>query len=87
MKKIRFGIAGTGNIAHRFANAIGNVKNAAPAAVASRTAAGAEAFGREFGIPLRFGSYEEKFQQLLAEIKETYQRKPAFLSELEKVEA
>lgn len=30
---------------------------------------------------------EEKFQQLLAEIKETYQRKPAFLSELEKVEA
>ena len=30
---------------------------------------------------------EENFQELLNEIKETYQRKPAFLSELEKVEA
>lgn len=58
MKKIRFGIVGTGNIAHRFAEAIKNTECAELAAVASRTQANAEKFGDEFGIPARFGSYE-----------------------------
>lgn len=58
MKKLRFGIVGTGCIAHRFAEAIKNVPEAELAAVASRTAEGAEKFGDEFDIPLRFSSYE-----------------------------
>ena len=58
MATIRFGIVGTGNIAHRFAEAIRNTKGAVLTAVASRTAAGAEAFGNEFDIPHRFAGYE-----------------------------
>ncbi len=37
MNKLRFGIVGTGTIAHRFANAIKNVEQAELVAVASRT--------------------------------------------------
>ncbi len=59
MKKIRFGIVGTGTIAHRFAEAISNVKCAELTAVASRTAQGAKKFGDEFGIKYRFDSYEK----------------------------
>lgn len=62
MKKIRFGIVGTGNIAHRFANAIANVECAELTAVASRTQKNADAFGDEFEIPNRFGSYESMAQ-------------------------
>ncbi len=58
MEKIRFGIVGTGNIAHRFAQAIRNTKGAVLTAVASRTAAGAQAFGDEFNVPHRFACYE-----------------------------
>lgn len=58
MKKIRFGIVGTGNIAHRFASAIANVECAELSAVASRTKENAEKFGEEFNIPCRFDSYE-----------------------------
>ncbi len=59
MKKLRFGIVGTGTIAHRFANAIKNVKEAELVAVASRTKENAEKFGDEFRIPVRFDSYEK----------------------------
>lgn len=58
MNKIRFGIVGTGNIAHRFAEAIKNVPQAELTAVASRTFENAEQFGNEFNIPERFSSYE-----------------------------
>jgi len=58
MDAIRFGIVGTGNIAHRFAEAIRNTKGAVLTAVASRTSAGAERFGDEFSIPHRFDCYE-----------------------------
>ena len=61
-KKIRFGIVGTGTIAHRFANAIKNVDNAELVAVASRTKENAEKFGDEFDIPVRFDSYEKMAQ-------------------------
>ena len=60
--KIRFGIVGTGTIAHRFANAIKNVPEAELVAVASRTKENAEKFGDEFGIPVRFDSYEKMAQ-------------------------
>ncbi|MBR4452224.1 MAG: Gfo/Idh/MocA family oxidoreductase [Clostridia bacterium] len=62
MKKIRFGIVGTGTIAHRFARAIRNTRGAELAAVASRTKEGAEAFSREFEIPLSFTGYESMAQ-------------------------
>ena len=62
MKKIRFGIVGTGTIAHRFAEAIKNVPGARLVAVASRTKETAEKFGDEFGIPVRFDSYEKMAQ-------------------------
>lgn len=57
--KIRFGIVGTGVIAHRFAQAIKNVPNAELVAVASRTKENSEKFGNEFDIPVRFDSYEK----------------------------
>ena len=57
--KIKFGIVGTGTIAHRFAEAIKNVSNAELVAVASRAAETADKFGDEFDIPFRFGSYDE----------------------------
>lgn len=59
MKKIRFGIVGPGNIAHRFANAIKNVPNAELTAVASRNIDKANKFGDEFNIPHRFEGYEK----------------------------
>ena len=59
MNKIRFGIVGTGNIAHRFADAIQNVPQAELTAVASRTEENAESFGNEYNIPNRFYSYED----------------------------
>lgn len=58
MEKLRFGIVGTGTIAHRFAGAICNTQGAVLTAVASRTAENAEKFGDEFDIPYRFSSYE-----------------------------
>ena len=60
--KVRFGIVGTGTIAHRFAEAIKNVQNAELVAVASRTKENAEIFGDEFDIPVRFDSYEKMAQ-------------------------
>lgn len=59
MKKLRFGIVGTGTIAHRFAEAIKNVEEAELVGVASRKIETAIAFGDEFSIPNRFGSYED----------------------------
>ena len=59
MKKIRFGIVGTGTIAHRFANAIINVDNAELVAVASRSEGNAEKFGDEFKIKNRFYTYKD----------------------------
>lgn len=62
MKQLRFGIVGTGTIAHRFAEAVKNVPGAILSAVASRTKKNAEKFGDEFRIPFRFESYEAMAQ-------------------------
>lgn len=59
MRKLRFGIVGTGGIAHRFAEAVKNVPGAELTAVASRKQETADKFGDEFSVPYRFGSYEE----------------------------
>lgn len=58
MKKLRFGIVGTGCIAHRFAEAVKNVPSAELVAVASRKQETADKFADEFDIPLRFSNYE-----------------------------
>ena len=59
MKKIRFGIAGPGNIARKFASAIKIVDEAELVAVAARSRQKGEAFATEFGIPKVFDSYDE----------------------------
>ncbi len=59
MSKIRWGIAGPGVIAHKFAEAVGNVGEAELIAVASRSSERAEKFASKFNIPNVFSSYEE----------------------------
>lgn len=54
----RWGILSTGKIARAFAHALKETPGAELAAVASRSQASADAFGDEFGVPHRFGSYE-----------------------------
>jgi len=54
----RWGILGTGLIAHAFAEALRLLPDARLMAVASRTAERADAFAREFDVPLRFDRYE-----------------------------
>jgi len=58
VKTIRWGIIGTGDIAHRFAQACKNTKGASLEAVASRSSEKSEKFAEEFGIKHHFGSYE-----------------------------
>lgn len=59
MNKIRWGIFGTGTIAHKFASDLKRVQNAGLFAVGSRSLQNAEVFCKEFDVPLSFGSYEE----------------------------
>jgi len=59
MKKIRWGILGTGTIAHKFASDLKFVENAELVAVGSRSLENAKIFAEEFNIQLSFGSYEE----------------------------
>ncbi len=55
---IRWGILGTGAIARKFAAGLAHSPGARLEAVGSRTTEAAEAFGNEFGVPRRHGSYE-----------------------------
>jgi dihydrodiol dehydrogenase / D-xylose 1-dehydrogenase (NADP) len=57
--RVRWGIVGTGAIAHKFAAALALLPRAELLAVASRTPLRAEQFGDRFGIPVRHGSSEE----------------------------
>jgi predicted dehydrogenase len=59
MHKIRWGIVATGDIAHRFAQAVKRVEDAELVAVASRKQETADKFADEFDIPRRFASYED----------------------------
>ncbi|MGZ8290972.1 MAG: Gfo/Idh/MocA family protein [Telluria sp.] len=58
---VRWGILGTGKIAHAFATALKDTPGATLARVGSRNIASAEGFGSEFGLPLEscHGSYQE----------------------------
>ncbi|MFI5036614.1 MAG: Gfo/Idh/MocA family protein [Acidimicrobiales bacterium] len=56
---LRWGIIGTGRIAHTFATDLALAGAGEVVAVGSRTLGAATAFGEEFGVERRFGSYEE----------------------------
>lgn len=56
---IRFGILGSGSIAHRFASAMPMAEGAELIACASRTPGKAEKFAAEFGIPTWYDNYED----------------------------
>ena len=59
MHSLRWGIIGTGNIAHTFARALQVAKKGSLVAVGSRSVNTAQAFGKEFNVApeLCFGSY------------------------------
>jgi len=61
MKKIKWGIIGPGNIAHKFADALKTLGDGQLCAVASRSKEKAEVFGSEYGVSevKCYGSYEE----------------------------
>ena len=56
---IRWGILATGEIAHSFSTDLNLLDDAKIVAVGSRSASSAEAFGAEFGIQHRHGSYQD----------------------------
>lgn len=58
MKKVRWGILGTGSIATQFTAALKSLDDCIPAAVASRSHIRAEKFAAEFQIGKAYGSYE-----------------------------
>lgn len=59
MKKIRWGIIGTGHIAHKFAAALKMCGDCELKAAASRSYDKAENFAAEFGFEKAYGSYSE----------------------------
>lgn len=59
MKKVRWGIAGPGNIAKKFATAVNKLDNVELCAIASRDPERGAAFAAEYGVPTVFSSYEE----------------------------
>jgi predicted dehydrogenase len=59
MGKIKWGIMGPGHIAETFAGSLPGSKTGELFAVGSRALERAEAFGDAYGIPRRYGSYEE----------------------------
>lgn len=56
---LRWGVAGPGGIAARFAEGMRLVDDGAIVAVASRSIARADAYGDKFGVATRYGSYED----------------------------
>src|SRR5690349_13152539 len=57
-EKIRWGILGTGNIAHQFANGLKALTDAELVAVGSRSKASADKFADEFNATNRHAIYE-----------------------------
>ncbi|HEX9827888.1 MAG TPA: Gfo/Idh/MocA family oxidoreductase, partial [Flavobacteriaceae bacterium] len=58
LKKIRWGIIGLGNIAHKFAQDIMTVEGCELYAVASRSQEKANTFASEYNVPKAYSSYE-----------------------------
>ena len=62
MKEVRWGIAGPGDIANKFAHAVKNVDGAVLSAVASRSMERAEEFAKKYGIENAFAGYDKMAQ-------------------------
>jgi len=58
-KTLRWGIIGTGGIAHSFTGDLAHIEEGIAVAVGSRSLDSANSFADEFDIPRRYGSYEE----------------------------
>ncbi len=58
-QSIRWGILGTGNIAHQFARGLAALADAKLVAVGSRSQSAANAFGDELGVERRHPTYED----------------------------
>lgn len=56
---IRWGILGTGGIAHQFANAIATTPDTVLSAVASRSLAKAQTFAQQYAAPQAYGNYAD----------------------------
>jgi predicted dehydrogenase len=59
MKKLKWGIIGTGGIARQFASGLAEAQTGALYAVGSRAQETADAFGAAFDAPRRYGSYDD----------------------------
>lgn len=68
MHKYKWGVIGTGKIAHTFATALAHCENAELCAVASRTDGKAKKFAEEFGFRSFYGSYKDFAENSDAEI-------------------
>lgn len=68
MNKVKWGIIGTGKIAHKFAAALNGCEDAELCAVASRHLPKAQTFAEEFGFANAYGSYRELAQESDAEV-------------------
>ena len=68
MNKYKWGVIGTGKIAHTFATTLMNCENAELCASASRTEEKAKRFAEEFGFLKYYGSYREFAEKSDAEI-------------------
>jgi len=61
-RRVRWGILGTGKIAHDFTQALLYLPDVEVVAVGSRNKQSAESFAKQFQIPKSYGSYEELSQ-------------------------
>lgn len=68
MDKIKWGIIGTGKIAHKFAEALKGCADAELYAVASRTLEKAQDFAAEYGFAESYGSYKELAENTEADV-------------------
>ena len=68
MEKFKWGVIGTGKIAHTFATALKHCERAELCGVASRTSEKAKAFADEFGFENYYGSYADFAENCNAEI-------------------
>ncbi|MBO5409396.1 MAG: Gfo/Idh/MocA family oxidoreductase [Clostridia bacterium] len=66
-EKVRWGIVGAGNIAHRFANAVKNAEGAELVAIASRSDEKGSKFAKEHGIEHVYVGYEELAKSVLVD--------------------
>jgi dihydrodiol dehydrogenase / D-xylose 1-dehydrogenase (NADP) len=68
LKKIKWGIIGTGNISRQFAEGLSVLEDAELVAIGSRSQESAQKFAAEFDIAKTYGSYEDMVKESEAEV-------------------